>query len=267
MAAETRSYGNDAFSLYGYETSSSHGDSSGDSGVSDLEDSSEVALDVLERHGKYWDSQSIEGWNIQSVNYGRFIISDKSTRFVTGNFGIRAESLDFDYSDCRQVVTERLSTLRLRMTTFAFALPERRFHRISLKSSLSTAVAGLFNETSADQNGISSLHAEAIVDIQFGGLIASPAKPHDDPPANETLAKLRTERVHAEMIQMVKRMMEEAGLVSRGTSSFSVPPTSTVARAFQTGDLWRTPRARKGLYGYLSTWANLQPEAGVEMLL
>ncbi|KAK1656762.1 hypothetical protein BDP55DRAFT_639344 [Colletotrichum godetiae] len=227
MAKEPQSYGGETFSQYGYEASSSSDDgtnSSLDSGVSDLdmfvdsgpevcsdielEDRKKMALDVLERHGRYWDTQSIDDWNLQSVKSGRFIISDKSARFATGNFRARGEPLVLDFVDGR------------------------------------------------------SLNPKATIDVQCGGLIASPAKSHDSPSTDETLAG-----EHADMIQKVKHLMEKVGLVSQSTRTRRIPSASTVARTFQTGDPWSLPRVTGGANRYLSTWQMLHREEGVETLL
>ncbi|KAI3534046.1 hypothetical protein CABS02_13367 [Colletotrichum abscissum] len=75
MAEETQCYGDGTLFCYGFDTTSYYDDgtsASHDSGVSDVEDFSELSLDMLERHGKYWDAQSIGDWNAQSINYARY---------------------------------------------------------------------------------------------------------------------------------------------------------------------------------------------------
>ncbi|KXH64167.1 hypothetical protein CNYM01_14242 [Colletotrichum nymphaeae SA-01] len=120
MAKEPRSYGGGKFSQYGYEASSGSDDgtnSSRDSAISDLDifvDSGpevcsdieleirkNMAPDVLERHGGYWDTRSIDDWNLKTVNYGIFIITGEYRTFVSGNFRVRKEPLALDFLDCR----------------------------------------------------------------------------------------------------------------------------------------------------------------------
>ncbi|KAG7038403.1 hypothetical protein JMJ78_0000939 [Colletotrichum scovillei] len=120
MAKEPRSYGGGKFSQYGYEASSGSDDgthSSRDSGIAELDlfvDSDpevcsdteldirkNMAADVLRRHGGYWDTRSIDGWNLKTVKYGIFIISGECRRFVSGNFHVRKEPLALNFLDSR----------------------------------------------------------------------------------------------------------------------------------------------------------------------
>ncbi|KAL0764102.1 hypothetical protein CaCOL14_013429 [Colletotrichum acutatum] len=120
MAKEPRSYGGGKFSQYGYEASSGSDDgtnSSRDSAIAELNlfvDSGpevcsdteldirkNMAADVLERHGGYWDTRSIDDWNLKTVKYGIFIISGEHRTFVSGNFRVRKEPLAMDFLDSR----------------------------------------------------------------------------------------------------------------------------------------------------------------------
>ncbi|KAK1657488.1 hypothetical protein BDP55DRAFT_685479 [Colletotrichum godetiae] len=260
MAKEPQSYGGETFSQYGYEASSSSDDgtnSSLDSGVSDLdmfvdsgpevcsdielEDRKKMALDVLERHGKYWDTQSIDDWNLQSVKSGRFIISDKSARFATGNFRARGEPLVLDFVD----------------SSYGEDLGVQSSHDY-----VCICITGATFSSHLFENLSKSLNPKATIDVQCGGLIASPAKSDDSPSTDETLAG-----EHADMIQKVKHLMEKVGLVSQSTRTRRIPSASTVARTFQTGDPWSLPRVTGGANRYLSTWQMLHREEGVETLL
>ncbi|KAI3551964.1 hypothetical protein CSPX01_00640 [Colletotrichum filicis] len=219
MAEETQCYGDGTLFCYGFDTTSYYDDgtsASHDSGVSDVEDFSELSLDMLERHGKYWDAQSIGDWNAQSINYARY---------------------------------------------------GRALGVTALHDYVCVCIAGATVPSRIFQDLSESINPGTIIDVQFGGLIATSEKSHDNPPTNEMLAELRADNVHGRMIEDVERMMGEAGLVPQSMRTFSIPSASTVARTFQTGDLWSTRPIEDGVDSYLSTWAKFQPEGGVKMFL
>ncbi|KAK1503890.1 uncharacterized protein CCOS01_16965 [Colletotrichum costaricense] len=260
MAKEPRSYGGGKFSQYGYEASSGSDDgtnSSRDSAISDLDifvDSGpevcsdieleirkNMAPDVLERHGGYWDTRSIDDWNLKTVNYGIFIITGEYRTFVSGNFRVRKEPHALDFLDCRY--GEDLGV-------------ESSHDYICISITGATFPDDLFENLSR------YLNPKATIDVQCGGLIASPAESHDSLSTDETLAG-----EDKDMVQRVEHSMEEAGLVLRSRRTHHIPSASTVARTIQTGDLWSLPRVTGGVYRYLSTWRNLHKEVGVDTLL
>ncbi|KAK7433808.1 hypothetical protein Landi51_13790 [Colletotrichum acutatum] len=248
MAEETQCYGDGTLFCYGFDTTSSYDDgttASYDSGVSDVEDFSELSLDMLERHGKYWDAQSIGDWNAQSINYARYIICDKYNKFIAGKSVDRSRTVD---------VTDKHRYGRALGVT-------------SLHDYVCVCIAGATVPSRIFQDLSESLNPGTIIDVQFGGLIATSEKSHDNPPTNEMLAELRADNVHGRMIKDVERMMEKAGLVPQSMRTFPIPSASTVARTFQTGDLWSTLPIEDGAESYLSTWAEFQPEGGVKMFL